>query len=240
MSLAARAKADRATVVEAFRLQHGREPRPVEALLIQAVAELETNCGRGWREVQDYGGGRKRECPGASRSNNWGAIQARPGQPSFPCADTHQDGRIYAQAFRAYPSPVEGARDLVRHLGPSLRPDSWAAIQRGDLEGLSRAMYRERYYGSSCPKAIRQYGQIAAQDSSYGRRARKATAPQGEAGRACDEEAIGQHTARLRSRADAIADAIGEPRAPTGKAPGEGEGSGSSSSPPPVPPPCGA
>jgi hypothetical protein len=92
---------------EAFRQVIGREPCVSEVQCLQAISELESNHGRGWK------------APG-NGSYNLGAIQAHLGWSgeTFEYTDTapQKDGtsKPYRQAFRKYPSLIEGAKDLVR------------------------------------------------------------------------------------------------------------------------------
>lgn len=106
----------RQVIVEAFRLEKGRDPVAWEAQVVQVVSWLETNYGAGWQKPVKDG----IADPEALTSNNWGAIQYGPPPPtpgkSFGTKDTHRDGTPYTYTYRIYPSPVEGARDVVRTL----------------------------------------------------------------------------------------------------------------------------
>lgn len=92
---------------EAFRQVIGREPCVSEVQCLQAISELESHHGRGWK-------------PPGNGSYNLGAIQAHGSWhgDTFEYTDTapQTDGssRPYRQKFRKYPSLVEGAKDLVR------------------------------------------------------------------------------------------------------------------------------
>lgn len=192
----------RGVVEQAFELEHGRAPSRFEAQCIQAVGLLETSYGYGWSGA-------------GVGSNNWGAVQATPAQvaagvPTFAYTDSHQDGTRYAQAFRRYATPVEGARDLVRHM-TTVRPLTAAAMRdEAGTDEVSAAMYRERYYGGWCPAAIKRFGAGAHRQSSVYVRAGATT----EAGRACDAEAIGMHAKKLASSIAEIAAALNEPAPP--------------------------
>ncbi len=106
----------RQVIVEAFRLEKGRAPIAWEAQVVQTLAWLETNYGAGWQKPVADG----IADPEALTSNNWGAVQYGPPPPtpgkSFGTRDTHRDGTPYTYTYRIYPSPVEGARDIVRIL----------------------------------------------------------------------------------------------------------------------------
>ncbi len=92
---------------EAFRIVLGREPSVPEVQCLQAISELESGHGRGWE-------------PPGNGSYNLGAIQAYGSWSgeTFAYTDTapQTDGssKPYRQAFRKYPSLIEGAKDLVR------------------------------------------------------------------------------------------------------------------------------
>lgn len=92
---------------EAFRQVIGREPSTSEVQHLQAISELESGHGRGWK-------------PPGNGSYNLGAIQAGSGWhgATFAYTDTEpqKDGssKSYVTKFRKYPSLIEGAKDLVR------------------------------------------------------------------------------------------------------------------------------
>lgn len=130
----------RKAVLEAFEKVFGRRPSLPEAQVLQGVAWLETNYGRGWK-----GDGKN--------SNNWGAIQR--GKPpcdpanSFLYTDTspNADGTStpYSICFRKYATAEEGARDLAIIVYRS-RPSVLTAAATGDLFSVSAALHATRYY----------------------------------------------------------------------------------------------
>lgn len=136
----------RTLVNEGFRRQFGREPTRPEAQFVHAVAELETSCGDGWAN------------PEHDKANNFGAIQAGDGwkgatfghKDSSPKSDGSSEW--YDGKFRAYPTPIEGASDLVRvvyqakPLGNDRGTMVLPAAQRGDSLGVSLGLYQSRYY----------------------------------------------------------------------------------------------
>lgn len=106
-----------------------------------AVAELETNYGRGWKG------------PGAG-SNNWGAIictkqpiAGEAGCPAgcFPNLDSSPGKPAEMRCFRAYATPEEGAAHLIKLITVN-RPGSLAAMSVGDIDAFSRDMHRTHYY----------------------------------------------------------------------------------------------
>lgn len=127
----------------------------------QSVALLESGYGK----FEPYG---------STGARNWGSVQCGklPTDGVCPCQgilwkDTrpNSDGTStpYEVCFRAYDSDVDGAADLLRHLGPDLRPKTFAALQTGDAEQISAAMYDERYYqGFGATREARIEGHIKA------------------------------------------------------------------------------
>jgi hypothetical protein len=120
---------------EAFRLVLGREPSSSEVQFLQAISELESSHGRGWK-------------PPGNGSYNLGAIQAHGSWAgeTFQYTDTspNPDGTStsYAQKFRAYPSLIEGAKDLVRIVYVTNgRASVLKAAGAGETERASAAMY---------------------------------------------------------------------------------------------------
>lgn len=149
---------DAAQIVnEAFFRVFGREPTRPERQCCQAVGWLETGYGQHW------------DSRGAG-SNNWGAIQATKiwQGPTFEYVDTspNPDGTStpYHQAFRSYPAPIDGAKDLVKVvytggrnpiLGATEKiANSWGsrgalalpAAARGDTAAFSAALYDTVYF----------------------------------------------------------------------------------------------
>lgn len=125
---------------EAFRRQFGREGDRSELQCLQAVAWLETSYASGWKP------------PGAG-SWNFGACQAGAGWrgATFTYVDTHptSDGRNvpYSVKFRAYPSAVDGAADLVKIVYVNAgREKALKAARAGDTAGFSAALHETGYY----------------------------------------------------------------------------------------------
>jgi len=122
---------NRATLIEAFKAVHTRAPSLAEAQIMQAVGEKETQWGQGWGQGASTGG---------VGSNNIGAIQSTTAEAAFEHGDTHEDGTPYQTHFKTYPSLLEGAKDLVRHLS-TYRPTTWEAIKAGDYKATAYAMH---------------------------------------------------------------------------------------------------
>lgn len=125
---------------EAFRRVMGREGTRCELQCLQAVAWLETSYAAGWKP------------PGAG-SWNWGACQAGSGWrgATFTYTDTHPTATganiAYTVKFRAYPSAIEGALDLVRIVYVNAgRSAALAAASREDTAGFSKALHDTGYY----------------------------------------------------------------------------------------------
>lgn len=128
----------REVIRQAFRQTMGHDGSLAALQAAQAVGMRESSYGRGWK------------APGQG-SHNWGAVQSgRPpcGPGSFDYTDTHptKSGSVpYPICFRSYPSDVDGAADMIRHLYVK-RPKVAAAVRSGRLERFSGAMYDEHYY----------------------------------------------------------------------------------------------
>jgi len=140
----------RTILLDAFGRVFGRSPSLAEIQAVQAVALLETGYGRGWK-----GTGRG--------SNNWGAITTtRPDSLSFEHRDSRRDagtGEIveYVTWFRGYPSPVDGAADLVSVMYVR-RPSVLEAAKAADLYGVSRELRETSYYLGTAPTREGQIG----------------------------------------------------------------------------------
>jgi len=179
---------------EGWRIALGRAPNEGELLYSLLVARLETSFGRGWTGP-------------LAASNNWGAIQCganaiAQGAKCIERDDTHPNGTKYKVGFRAYPSPAEGAADVVRHL-TKYRPGVAAVMSRnGSLSEFARAMREEKYYGGFCPEATKAGGKWG-----YGK-------PQNPNQVACHEEAIRGYVKGTSKMLSQIADAIGVPAPP--------------------------
>lgn len=153
----------RALIVQGFKDIFSREPNLTEAQFAQAVALYESSYGRGWK---DAGIG----------SNNWGAIQASrpPCNPatSFPYGDsspTPTGQRKYSACFKKYPTPLDGARDVIRVMYKQ-RPSVLEAAKRGDLRGVSTAMRQTTYYEGWGPtREIQIDGHVKAMTGALGK-----------------------------------------------------------------------
>lgn len=120
---------------EAFRIVIGREAAPAEVQFLQAISELETGHGRGWK-------------PAGQGSYNLGAIQAGSGWAgsTFEYTDTtpQADGssKAYVTKFRKYPLLIEGAKDLVRVVYINAgRASVLKAAGAGETERASAGLY---------------------------------------------------------------------------------------------------
>jgi hypothetical protein len=191
----------KAVMVAAWQAEQGREPTTGELVYSLAVAKLESSWGKGWKGAM-------------VGSNNWGAVQCGGGSNPSQCVeyeDSHSDGTKYKVGFRKYASPVDGARDVVRHL-TKLRPLTWAVMRdSGPISEFSRAMRVERYYGGFCPVATKQYGKSVIH---YGKPPEDSPAK-----KACHEEAIAGHAKYMDRVIKTFAPALGLPVPPVGTAP---------------------
>jgi len=178
---------------EAARAELGRDPSDFELAYLLAVAFLETSYGRGWKGAM-------------VGSNNWGAVQcgkaAQNAPGCIPYEDSYSDGTKYAINFRSYPSAVDGARDVVKHVITN-RPKTAEALRRrgGTAFDASYAMRREHYYGGFCPKATNRYGAEPAKVSL-------AKPDRDEGTRACEAEAVSLHANRAHGLMLEIAQAL--------------------------------
>ncbi len=125
----------RVVLSEAFRQVIGREPTNPERQFLQAISELESGHGRGWK-------------PPGSGSYNLGAIQAGSSWSgeTFAYTDTtpQADGssKSYTTKFRKYPSLIEGAKDLVRAVYVNAgRAAVLKAAGAGETEKASAGLY---------------------------------------------------------------------------------------------------
>ena len=122
----------RAVLLQAFAAR-GISPSLAELQGVGAIGRFEGRYGSGFG-------------PGV---NNWGAIQCQQRPPCDPtkCVehiDTHADGSTYGACFRRYPTPVDGAADLIREL--YRRPGVPEAMRAGDASAVARAMRATGYF----------------------------------------------------------------------------------------------
>lgn len=163
---------------EACKAELGREPSDSELTYCLAIAKLETGFGRGWKGAM-------------VGSNNWGAVQCSSsaqgsGGSCIPYEDSYADGTRYKIDFRSYPTPLDGARDVVKHV--MVHRPSVAKILGADdctIYRASLAMRRTTYYGGFCPKTVARYG-------TMGKRTAQRD-PQTDAEKSCEHEAVELH-----------------------------------------------
>lgn len=200
---AARLRGHLAAMTEGFRSVVKRDPTVSELLYMTAIPGLETSWGKGWKCTKNA----PPECASseaaAKASNNWGAIQANSAWKgaTFDWFDSYPDGRKYTQKFRAYPTPADGAADVVKFI--SRLPRTMEALADGvSIYRMSLGMRREKYYGSFCPKAVAKYGAEIAKPSFSN--------PDRDAGTlACEAEAVGLHAGTAYRIALELASAAG-------------------------------
>ncbi len=146
---------DHEAIRAGFKAHFKREPSDNEALMLHAVAIIETNVGRGWKS------------PEGKASHNLGAIQYKtPKQlglsgPPYPALSPDGQGFLYQDTrpnadgtstpyyvyFRRYPTLADGAAALARVVYEvNGRASALAAAKRGDAYGFSAAMRATGYY----------------------------------------------------------------------------------------------
>ncbi len=191
---AARHKGAAEVIRQAFLAEMGREGTDAEIQYATAIANIESSYGRGWKGAM-------------VGSNNWGAVQcaanAQTAAGCIPYQDSFSTGQKYNIAFRSYPTPVDGARDVIKHIFKK-RPRTAAALSEDApcVFRASLAMRRESYYGGFCPKATNRYGatSIIAKENRN---------PVSEAALACEREASELHAKRVATLLQEIAPAAG-------------------------------
>lgn len=129
-----------------------------------------------------------------AKSNNWGAIQSL--KPSC-CShvDHRKDGSAYTSFFACYETDFDAAVGLV-HEGYVRRKGTLDAARAGDLGTVATLLHDSSYYGGIC----------------------KGLDPKGEE---CRRKVIVDYALGLRSRAEQIAKAYGEPVIPMGNLPAD-------------------
>jgi len=166
-----------AIMLEAGKAELGRVLSDTELTYCLAVAKLETSFGRGWKGAM-------------VGSNNWGAVQcgskAQGSSGCIPYEDSYADGTKYKVDFRSYATPVDGARDVIKHV-MVYRPSVAAILASPDctIYRASLAMRRTTYYGGFCPKTVSRYGTMGS------RMAQKD--PKTDAEKSCEHEAVELH-----------------------------------------------
>ena len=204
-------KAARQTLIDAFKELYGREPTLAELQYAHAVGWLETSYGQSWKGAMQG-------------SNNWGAVHCPTNQQSkntslasqftnlvttgsatpgcIQYQDSYSDGTKFDVAFKSYPTPKDGAKDLLKHI--FTYRGTGGALAGGDIFRASYLMRRQTYYGGHCPNATKQFGSADAK-SSLG-------SPDKNAGtQACAQEAITAHATLVQSIANDVAAANGDP-----------------------------
>lgn len=122
----------------------GTEPSPAELQILGAIADLESNYGRGWSGPM-------------VGSNNWGAITcgASPDESGAcppgcsPNKDSSPYSGEYVTCFRRWATPEEGAAGLVKLLYKW--PEVVEAIQAGDIDEVSWRMRQRSYFLGTDP-----------------------------------------------------------------------------------------
>lgn len=169
-----------ATMQQAAQSELGRDLTDTELSYCLAVAKLETGFGRGWKGAM-------------VGSNNWGAVQCsasnQDGAGCIPYEDSYADGTKYKINFRSYATPVDGARDVIKHVMVH-RPTVAKVLASPDctIYRASLAMRRTTYYGGFCPKTVSRYG-------TMGRRTAQRN-PETDAEKSCEHEAVDLHAAK--------------------------------------------
>jgi hypothetical protein len=171
-------------LTQAFWLEFGRQPTRQEVQLAQAVSWIESRYGAAF-----------------GHSNNMGAVHAGASWhgPTFTHAETspNVDGTNtpYTGVFRAYASPAEGFRDLVRVI---YRSQYWgaaalAAARTGQARDFSAALYHggvNGYYEGSGGAKYDKLGVLV---------------------RSAADVRIDRHAASMRSALTVMCLALGEP-----------------------------
>lgn len=184
-----------ATMKEAFA-KAGATMTDMSLQYCLAIAWLETSFGKGW------------STPEGKASNNWGSVQAKAGEPSFAWHDTYSSGEEYQQAFKTYPTPVDGAADVVRHVLLNRKSVERALSEDGaSIWRASLAMRRTTYYGSWCKQAIARFGPIKQSSQKN---------PQTEAELACEKEAVSLHVETVKAKLAVIVPVLGIAALPLG------------------------
>lgn len=136
--------------IKGFELKLGCEPTIPEVQLLQAVGQLETSYGEGWKGA-------------GVGSNNMGAIIAGHSWKgeTFTYTDTYPDSNgvnhSYQTEFRKYPDEASGWEDLANIVYDD-RPSVLAAATAGDSYGFSAAMYQTGYYAGFGKNASERIG----------------------------------------------------------------------------------
>ena len=183
----------RGVLTEAFRKVMHRDPNLAEIQYLHSVAFRESSYGRGWDGAM-------------AKSNNWGAVHCSSTTPgAIEHIDVRADGSEYTTYFRSYPTPVDGAADVVRNVFSSSRPKTAQILaEGGTVFDACYAMRREHYYEETCPKARNKYG--------ANRVVKSAIQPDlDEATKACARECITIRSTKAKAAIDAVALANGDP-----------------------------
>lgn len=145
-----------------------RQPTLEEIQALQSLAAHDGQYGRGWPDkpspITGY-------MTSMSQCNNWGAIQCKCRAQDGECCDgcgywydstpTPQGQRYFEQCFRCYPTPEDGAADLIRFLATGYK-SVMDALPSGNLDEIAWQMRLGNYFhGFTTDKreAARQYAE---------------------------------------------------------------------------------
>ena len=146
----------------------GRKGTLEEIQSLQSLAAHDGQYGRGWPDKPSPITGYQTSM---SQCNNWGAIQCKCKPVDGQCCEgcgywydstpTAQGQRYFEQCFRCYPTPEDGAADLVQFLKNGY-PAVMAALPSGNLDEIAWQMRLGNYFhGFTTDKrdAARQYAE---------------------------------------------------------------------------------
>lgn len=131
----------RGQLVEGFKIALGDDYQPTleELQILGAIADLESNYGRGWSGPMQG-------------SNNWGAITCPGYDPDTgtcpagcsPNKDSSPYSGEYVTCFRRWASPADGAAGLISFIYKW--PEVQAAIKSGNIDEVSWTMRQRSYF----------------------------------------------------------------------------------------------
>jgi hypothetical protein len=193
-------KSVRQLLIEAFTEEMGRPPTEAELQYAHGVGWAETSYGRGW--------GSATANQAMVNSNNWGAVHCNKYSKGacIEFKDKHPDGTPYDQAFRAYPTPKDGAKDMIAKVFKNGGAGA-GLTSGGSVFRASYNMRRNFYYGGFCPNATKEYGKQVA-------RASFKDPDRDEGTKACAKEAATEHAKRLFQIMNDVALANGDSSVP--------------------------
>lgn len=147
----------------------GETPNLAELQIAGAVANFESGYGTGHFNNQGTPVG---------NTNNWGAVMCSNTPPcdGVTCFEATDHGSnfitsdnpsgAFQACFKLFATPAEGAAYFIRQI-TLVRPNSWAAMKAGDIDGFSAHMFAEHYYGGlpvNAPPSVRIANHAAAVD----------------------------------------------------------------------------